>query len=145
MNGHPDSTLRLSGILRTLPYRNLIQAENHTVMGWGAMLSSVARPTNSLSTYATGELRARIFWPGNRLDDGNYDLVGDNQNRERTICAGIIRILRRAAISHSPQSVHQRKPNHYPPTNKKHTLIQPGWSARARTSTVSRNGRAGPH
>ncbi len=31
----PGQHIRLSGILRTLPYRNLIQAENHTVMGMG--------------------------------------------------------------------------------------------------------------
>ena len=73
----PGQHVRLSGILRTLPYRNLIKAENHTVMGWGAMLSSVARPTNSLSTYATVNYGRGYSGLGTDLMMGNYDLVGD--------------------------------------------------------------------
>ncbi len=84
--GTRTAHIRLSGILRTLPYRNLIQAENHTVvMGWGAMLSSVARPTNSLSTYATVNYGRGYSGLGTDLMMGNYDLVGRHIKTGRTI------------------------------------------------------------
>lgn len=73
----PGQHVRLSGIIRTLPYRNLIENKNHSVIGWGAMLSTVARPTNSLSAYGTVNYGRGYAGLGSDLMIGNYDLVGN--------------------------------------------------------------------
>lgn len=49
----PTSHVRLSSILRTLPYRNLIKQENHNVLGWALQLSSTAHPLPAITTYLT--------------------------------------------------------------------------------------------
>lgn len=45
--------VRLSGIIRTLTYRNLLQQQNHNIMGWGLQLSSIAHPHPAVTTYVT--------------------------------------------------------------------------------------------
>ena len=78
-------------------------------MGWGAMLSSVARPTNSLSTYATVNYGRGYSGLGTDLMMGNYDLVGRHIKTGRTICAGIIPDFASGCNITFSQSVHQRK------------------------------------
>lgn len=72
-----ESHLRLSGIVRGLPYRDLAAGRNQTVTGWGLQLSSVAHPWPKFTTYATinyGEGYAGLI---NDFLGGNYDLVPD--------------------------------------------------------------------
>lgn len=45
--------VRLSGIIRQLGYRNLIEQKNVDKVGWGVQLSSVARPVSPVTTYLT--------------------------------------------------------------------------------------------
>lgn len=69
--------IRVSGIVRSLPYRDLQQNENHNLAGWGLMVSSVARVTRSLSTYATVNYGHGYASLGGDLMMGAYDLIGD--------------------------------------------------------------------
>lgn len=72
--GHSNH-LRLSGILRTLPYRNLITEQNHTKIGWGAQLSTIFNPVYPLTIYGmfnTGHGYASL---GGDWLMGNYDLI----------------------------------------------------------------------
>lgn len=67
--------VRLSGILRTLSYRDLLTAENHNKIGWGLQLSSVAHPWSPLTTYVTLSYGHGYGGLGGDLVCGNYDLV----------------------------------------------------------------------
>lgn len=69
--------VRLSGILRTLSYRNLEKSQNHNILGWGVQLSSVAHPIKSLTTYVILNYGRGISSLGGDLSYGAYDLVGD--------------------------------------------------------------------
>lgn len=69
--------VRLSGILRTLSYRDMLAGRNHTLTGWGVQLSSVAHPHSRLTTYITGNYGRGYAGLGSDLLIGNYDLVGD--------------------------------------------------------------------
>lgn len=70
--------VRLAGILRTLPYRNLLEDRNHNVAGWGVQLSSVAHPLPQLTTYANVSYGCGYESLGGDLLIGQYDLVPDN-------------------------------------------------------------------
>lgn len=72
----PGQHVRLSGIVRTLSYRNLVAGHNHNCAGWGAMLSSVAHIGDRVTTYATGTYGHGFAGLGGDLL-GNYDLVAD--------------------------------------------------------------------
>lgn len=67
--------VRLSGIVRTLSYRDLLLNKNYNPVGWGIQLSSVAHPFYAFTTYANisyGHGEASL---GGDLQIGNYDLV----------------------------------------------------------------------
>lgn len=70
--------VRLSGILRTLPYRNLLEETNHNVVGWGVQLSGVGHPAPMLTAYANAAYGQGYAGLGGDLLIGNYDLVPDN-------------------------------------------------------------------
>ena len=67
--------VRLSGIVRTLSYRDLIQSRNHNVAGWGVQLSSVAHPIPEVTTYVTANYGKGYAGLGGDLLIGNYDLI----------------------------------------------------------------------
>lgn len=67
--------VRLSGILRVLPYRDLVNQRSRNELGWGVQLSGIVRPVNRLSLYAevnTGQGYSSYIGD---LSIGNYDLV----------------------------------------------------------------------
>lgn len=71
------SHIRLSGLFRVIPYRNLVQQRNHSVVGWGAMLSTTIKVLHPLTIYATGAIgHGQGSYQGD-LRNGNYDLVPD--------------------------------------------------------------------
>lgn len=76
----PGQHVRLSGILRTLPYRDLRNNTNHDVIGWGLHLSSVARPVYNLTTYANFAAGRGIAGLGSDMQYGFYDLIPDPNN-----------------------------------------------------------------
>lgn len=67
--------VRLSGIIRTLPYRDLTAGRNRNVAGWGVQLSSVAHPLPQLTTYLTANYGHGYASLGGDLLMGNYDLT----------------------------------------------------------------------
>lgn len=67
--------VRLSGMVRTLPYRNLLTKTNHNVVGWGLQLSAVCHPTSHLTTYLTANYGHGYGSMGGDLQLGNYDLI----------------------------------------------------------------------
>lgn len=69
--------LRLSGIMRMLPYHNMINGSNEHKLGWGLQLSSIIRPTNSLTLYATGNIGRGYGSLTGDLIMGNYDLLNN--------------------------------------------------------------------
>ncbi|MDO4335087.1 MAG: hypothetical protein Q4C37_04555 [Bacteroidales bacterium] len=78
--------VRLSGIVRTLPYRDLKTGTNHNRVGWGLQLSSVTHPVSNLTTYLTFNYGKGYGGLTGDLTYGNYDLVGD-PNRPGTLYA----------------------------------------------------------
>lgn len=72
----PGQHVRLSGIVRSLSYRDIPAAKNHTRTGWGAMLSSVAHVSDRVTTYVTGTYGHGYAGLGGDLL-GNYDLVAN--------------------------------------------------------------------
>ncbi len=73
----PGQHVRLAGIVRTLSYRDMIEARNHNTVGWGVMLSSVARPAYAVTTYANVCYGHGYQSLGGDLLIGSYDLIGD--------------------------------------------------------------------
>lgn len=65
------SHVRLSGLLRTLEYRDLMTQQNHHKLGWGVMLSSSVKVIPNLSLYGI-----MVYGAGHASYTG--DLGGDN-------------------------------------------------------------------
>jgi len=75
--------VRLSGILRNLGYRDLIEGKNHNVAGWALQLSSLAHPIPQVTTYLTFNYGHGYGGLTNDLLAGNYDLIADPSHRGR--------------------------------------------------------------
>lgn len=70
--------VRLSGIVRTLSYRDNLLRQNHNLAGWGLQLSSVAHPARAITTYLNMNYgKGYASMGGDLLYGGGYDLVGD--------------------------------------------------------------------
>ncbi len=67
--------VRLSGIMRTLSYLDMVGNENMTKMGWGVQLSTVFRPLRIVTVYATVNAGQGYGSLSNDLMAGNFDLV----------------------------------------------------------------------
>lgn len=68
--------IRMSGIVRTLSYRDLQTGKNYNKEGWGIQLSSVAHPHNQITTYLIGNYGHGYAGLGSDLSHGAYDLIG---------------------------------------------------------------------
>lgn len=82
-----DQHIRLSAIARFLPYRDLLNASNHTLTGWGLQLSSKFAPIAPLTLYATVNAGKSYANYGGNMMMGPYDLVEDisTPGRLRTV------------------------------------------------------------
>ena len=69
--------VRLSGLVRTLGYRDLLTSTNHNKVGWGLQLSAVGNVTPQITLYGTGSYGRGMTGITNDLQAGKYDLVGD--------------------------------------------------------------------
>lgn len=67
--------VRLSGILRTLAYRNLREQKNFNKLGWGLLLSAVGHPLPPLTIYGNVCGGQGFESLCGDLQIGNYDLV----------------------------------------------------------------------
>lgn len=75
--GHGEH-VRLSGIMRSIPYKNLVTGHRKTVIGWGVQASAVFYPINRLGVYAmfnTGKGYQSYLAD---MSIGAYDLVADD-------------------------------------------------------------------
>lgn len=75
-----SSHVRLSGIVRALSYRDLLNQSNHRKVGWGVMFSSVTHPAAPLTTYFTINYGHGYASLGGDLQIGKYDLI-ENLNK----------------------------------------------------------------
>lgn len=69
------SHLRLSGLLRTLTYRDLVVGRNHNITGWGLQLSTVVNPLPNMNLFgilSTGQGHASYTAD---LGNGDFDLI----------------------------------------------------------------------
>ncbi len=69
--------IRLSGIVRSLSYRDLKAAKTRTVAGYGVQLSGVAHPERHITTYLTANYGRGYAGLGGDLMLGTYDLISD--------------------------------------------------------------------
>lgn len=67
--------VRLSGITRFMPYRDLITGRNHQAVGWGVQFSTVFRPVDPLTFYGTVNGGRSYSNFGGDFLLGKYDLV----------------------------------------------------------------------
>ncbi len=69
--------IRLSGLMRVLPYHDITTQSNHNVIGWGTQLSTVFRPIEPLKVYGAVSIgRGYGSFTGDLLM-GNFDLVNN--------------------------------------------------------------------
>ncbi len=71
-----DSHIRLSGLLRTMTYRDLLTQTNHNVTGWGVQLSGMANIIKPLVVYYSAMVGQGVGSYQGDLSEGAYDLVG---------------------------------------------------------------------
>lgn len=69
--------VRLSGIMRWLPYRDLVTSQPHNVVGWGVQLSAVANPCSCVTTFVNANYGAGYAGLASDLGSGGYDLMAD--------------------------------------------------------------------
>lgn len=70
-----DSHIRLSGLLRTLTYRNLEEAKNHNLLGWGVQLSTVIKALPQLDFCGIASVGQGHESYTADLSGGNFDLI----------------------------------------------------------------------
>ena len=83
----PDQHVRLSGITRFLPYRDLVNGTNHTPVGYGLQLSTVFNPMPALTVYGIGNVGRSYSNVGGDFLMGQYDLIDNVEvpGRLRTV------------------------------------------------------------
>lgn len=69
--------IRLAGILRTHPYRDLLSQKNYSVVGWGLQLSGIYQPEPHLTLYGMFNGGRGYTSMGGDWLMGKYDLVGN--------------------------------------------------------------------
>ncbi|MCH5326414.1 MAG: hypothetical protein J1E29_04325 [Duncaniella sp.] len=68
--------VRLSGIVRRLPYRNLVDNTSHSPIGYGVQLSAVYAPVAPLTLYGTFNIGRSYTNNSGDFLLGDYDLAG---------------------------------------------------------------------
>lgn len=69
--------VQLAGIVRNLPYRDMISQKNYHVVGWGMQLSTIFNPLRQVTVYGVMNYgKAFASYSGDMLM-GKYDLVPD--------------------------------------------------------------------
>lgn len=74
-----DEHMRLSGIMRFLPYRDMLNGKNHQAVGFGVQLSAVVRILPALKFYGTANTGRSYSNFGGDFLLGKYDLVPDSE------------------------------------------------------------------
>ncbi len=71
------SHVRLSVLLRGVPYRNLIEQKNHTIFGWGVQLSGMFKVAPPVMLYGLANIGQGHGSYISDLARGQFDLVSD--------------------------------------------------------------------
>lgn len=71
--------IRLAGMARVLPYRDLMISRNRNRFGWGVQLSAVAYPLTRLAIYAEANTGQGYSSYMGDLSIGQYDLINDSK------------------------------------------------------------------
>lgn len=79
----PMQHVRVSGVLRSLPYRDMTAGRNYNDVGWGVQLSSVSNPLDCLTAFVTANYGAGYAGMGGDLLVGAYDLINDPERPGR--------------------------------------------------------------
>lgn len=69
--------VRLAGLYRAMTYRDRLAESNHTLSGWGLMVSGVVKPHPQLTGYFTGVYGHGYTSVMNDMMQGNYDVVAE--------------------------------------------------------------------
>ncbi len=80
-----DSHIRLSALLRTMTYRNLLTQTNHNVTGWGVQLSGMANIVKPLVVYYSAMVGQGVGSYQGDLSEGAYDLVGVSNHEGKMV------------------------------------------------------------
>lgn len=75
-----DSHLRLSALLRTLSYRDLIKQKNHNITGWALQLSTVLNPISPLNIFGIASVGEGHASYTTDLGNSSIDLMPDINN-----------------------------------------------------------------
>lgn len=67
--------IRLAGLLRSLPYEDLLTEKRHSKTGWGLQISSVVHPISPMTVYATFNCGKGHESTTGDLQVGDYDLI----------------------------------------------------------------------
>ncbi len=81
------SHVRLSGLVRTLGYRDMVAARNKRLAGWGVQLSAVGNPDPRWTLYGAASIGQGIGGVTNDMMAGAYDLVWDPEGRRGVLYA----------------------------------------------------------
>lgn len=74
------SHIRLSGLLRTLTYRDLLLNRNFNITGWAAQLSTVLNPVAPLDIFGIASIGKGHASYTTDLGNGDFDLIPDLDN-----------------------------------------------------------------
>lgn len=82
--------IRLAGILRTHPYRDLLTQKNYSVVGWGLQLSGIYQPENHITLYGMVNGGKGYTSMGGDWLMGKYDLIGNPDIPGRMYAPGAV-------------------------------------------------------
>lgn len=82
--------VRLAGIMRSLMYRDMVQAKNHTVVGWGLQVSTRWQPEDHITLYGMLNGGRGYSSLGGDWLMGKYDLVGNPYRAGKMYAPGTI-------------------------------------------------------
>lgn len=94
--------VQLAGIMRSLPYRDLINQKNHHTIGWGLQLSTVLHPLPQLTFYGISCYgKGFASYSGDMLM-GKYDMVGDPERPGRLYAPAAFSLMAGLQYNFSP-------------------------------------------
>ncbi len=77
------SHLRLSGLMRTLTYRDLIKDRNRNIIGWAVQLSTEVQVIPNLTVYGIASIGQGHESYTTDLSTGSFDLIPDEKEKGR--------------------------------------------------------------
>lgn len=78
-----DSHVRLSGLARVLSYRDMLQARNHNIIGWGVQASTVLKIMPQFNMYGIASVGQGHESYTTDLASDKFDLIADPGNKGR--------------------------------------------------------------